>query len=77
MPLYEYLCDDCNTKFERRRAMQEIDAPTACPECDSEHVTRQISLFFALTAGDSAKGASNGGCGCGGACSCGGGHGHN
>ncbi len=71
MPLYEYLCDNCETKFEIRRAMSEIDAPAPCPKCDSEHVTRQMSLVFAMTQSDSGVSALGGGCGCGGMCSCG------
>ncbi|MGQ9706499.1 MAG: zinc ribbon domain-containing protein [bacterium] len=32
MPLYEYLCDNCNTKFDRliRGANKE---PVMCPKC--------------------------------------------
>jgi putative FmdB family regulatory protein len=69
MPLYEYFCDNCNTKFEMRRAMSESDAATACPECQSEKVERQISLVFAMTGGEQSSSAPTG-CGCGGACGC-------
>jgi putative FmdB family regulatory protein len=34
MPLYEYQCDECGIRFERRQRMTE-DAITECPECGS------------------------------------------
>jgi putative FmdB family regulatory protein len=74
MPLYEFHCEDCKSDFEKRRAMQEANAPLECPECESTQVTRKMSKFIALTKNDS--GMTNfgggGGCGCGGACACGG-----
>jgi putative FmdB family regulatory protein len=32
MPLYEYQCDECGIRFERRQHMSD-DAITKCPEC--------------------------------------------
>ena len=32
MPLYEYQCDECGIRFERRQHMTD-DAITECPEC--------------------------------------------
>jgi putative FmdB family regulatory protein len=52
MPLYEYHCDNCNTRFEMRRAMQDSDASTTCPECRSSSVRRQISFEFAMSRGE-------------------------
>lgn len=71
MPYYEYVCSDCKTLFELKRPMKEMDNPTDCPECHSEHVTRQISKVFAFAHGDGGSVSSlGGGGGCG---SCGGG----
>ncbi|MBI5651780.1 MAG: zinc ribbon domain-containing protein [Chloroflexi bacterium] len=70
MPLYEYVCSDCKTKFEIRRAMSLIDAPTNCPHCQGDHVARQISRVAAFGRDDSGSVSSVGGGGCG---SCGGG----
>lgn len=70
MPLYEYLCEDCSSKFQVRRAMSEREAPAACPECRSDRVERQISLVFAAKGGATNSSAMNGGCGCGSACGC-------
>lgn len=70
MPLYEYLCDNCHTKFEIRRPMKESDAPTACPECQSDQVERQISLVATLTRDGAGAAMASGGCGCGSGCGC-------
>lgn len=66
MPLYEYLCPDCKTHFEVRRAISQIDAPTECPKCKGMNSTRQISLpmFFARTE-DGGVTAIRGGSPCG------------
>ena len=44
MPIFEYLCDDCGTKFEklvRTRASTDV----LCPSCGESHVTTQLSTF--------------------------------
>jgi putative FmdB family regulatory protein len=70
MPIYEYVCDDCQTQFERIviNKQQEI----ACPKCASKKATIQLSVF-ATSGGSSAPSGSSssggGGC-CGGGCGC-------
>lgn len=72
MPLYEYHCESCASEFTKRRAIKEADAPIECPECESEHVTRKLSLFVAFTKSDStAQSLTDGGGCCGGTCGCG------
>jgi putative FmdB family regulatory protein len=47
MPIYEYSCEDCGTKFEKlvRRA---ADAPeTECPSCGRKHLKQEFSTFAA------------------------------
>lgn len=71
MPYYEYVCSDCDTKFEIKRSMKEIDDPTTCPECRGHHTARQVSRVTAFAHGDGGHvSALGGGGGCG---SCGGG----
>lgn len=41
MPIYEYICDSCGDDFEL--LLLGSDSP-ACPACDSENVTRKLSL---------------------------------
>ena len=47
MPIYEYRCEDCGTKFEKliRRAS---DVPElACPSCGQQHLRQELSTFAA------------------------------
>ncbi|MGH2457262.1 MAG: FmdB family zinc ribbon protein [Chloroflexota bacterium] len=74
MPLYEYRCADCDTRFEKLTTFQKADDGIACPECGASQPRRLISLFASLSpSGDGgSEPTSGGGCGCGGSCSCGG-----
>ena len=69
MPLYEYICFDCKTRFDALRSIKDADALIHCPQCESEHTSRQLSVFFAHSDGRVVA-QSGGGCaGCaGGAC---------
>jgi putative FmdB family regulatory protein len=64
MPLYEYCCADCETRFDALRAMADADAPIACPNCGSENTCRMISLFSAIGSAGviTGAGASCGSC---------------
>ncbi len=70
MPYYEFVCEDCNTKFEMKRCIAEIDDPAACPQCHGNHVARQVSRVMAFSHGDggsvSALGDTGGCASCGG-----------
>lgn len=45
MPIFEYACDDCGTKFEKLvRRSAEADA-VECPSCGHKHLTTQYSTF--------------------------------
>jgi len=74
MPIYEYICEDCQAQFEKIvfNKAQEI----ACPKCASKKNTPQLSVFSASNSssnGPSAKRSTSfsggGGC-CGGGCGC-------
>ena len=74
MPIYEYICDDCKTPFEKVvfNKQQEI----SCPKCASKKATIQLSVFATPNGGSSTPssfsngGASDGGGCCGGGCAC-------
>ncbi len=77
MPMYEYGCLSCSSRFDRLRRMGQSDADVTCPTCQSPHVERRLSVFAAHSRGaDSARevaaapAPATGGC-CGGACGCG------
>jgi len=71
MPIYEYVCDECETHFEKIviNKQQEI----ACPKCASKKATIQLSVFATAGSGGSSAptgGSSSGGSCCGGGCGC-------
>ena len=74
MPLYEYVCGSCDTRFELRRAMDRSSEGTTCPRCEAP-AQRVLSVFAAVTASAGGEVASAvggmGGCGLGGGgCAC-------
>jgi len=76
MPAYEYLCDECSCRFEKRQKMSDA-AIEICPECGGR-VRRLISGGAGAITRGAAHGqtdvmppcASGGGC-CGGEGGCG------
>ena len=72
MPIYEYFCVDCRTKFEALRPMARADDAIACEACGWGRTARVLSVF-AIKSGDGASvmESPGGGCACGGACACG------
>jgi putative FmdB family regulatory protein len=77
MPVYEYFCSSCHTKFDALRPMSDADVAIRCEHCESTRTARVLSVFFAASGarGEGGEMSAGGGCGCGGACSCG--HSHN
>lgn len=55
MPIYEYKCDDCGTKFEKlvRRPSEATDI--GCPSCGQNHLKQEFSTFAALANGTSSR----------------------
>ena len=47
MPIYEYKCDDCGTKFEKlvRRSAEATELE--CPSCGQKHLKQEFSTFAA------------------------------
>jgi putative FmdB family regulatory protein len=70
MPIYEYVCGDCQRKFER--FVRAFGEEVGCPQCGSAQVEKQLSrLGFAgvSSEGRSTQPVAAGGC-CGGSCGC-------
>ena len=45
MPIFEYLCEDCGSKFEKLVRREGSDVK--CPSCGQEHLKQQFSTFAA------------------------------
>jgi putative FmdB family regulatory protein len=84
MPLYEYYCKDCQTKFELLMTYTESLVDVECARCHGANVRKLISVFArtrhsnASVGDDFADGGDDfgdegegsvGGC-CGGSCGC-------
>ena len=67
MPIYEYRCEDCGTKFEKlvRRAAEGSEVE--CPSCGQKHLKQEFSTF-AAHAGGSQKSSEAPMCPSGGMC---------
>lgn len=76
MPVYEYYCRTCDTKFEK---LQPVSASAESPNCPAGHpgALRTLSLVARVGRGGEGKdfaweaGGGAASCACGGACSCG------
>lgn len=78
MPIYEYICSDCNHQFEA--LVRNSGETPACPECKSTHLKRKLSTFspsvhagHGACAHQSVCPSASPSCGCG--CGCGHKHG--
>jgi putative FmdB family regulatory protein len=45
MPMYEYGCQACDTRFDLLRRMDQGDTGIVCPRCKSDDVRRRLSVF--------------------------------
>jgi putative FmdB family regulatory protein len=69
MPIYEYVCEDCNTRYER--IVLSSSTKITCPRCASRRHALQLSVFSAPAKGSVANGKNDGGALPASACACG------
>ena len=48
MPIYEYVCSDCKSNFERMRPVTQCSLDAECPECHKP-ARRKMSVFSAMS----------------------------
>jgi putative FmdB family regulatory protein len=54
MPVYDYICKDCNKTFEKIITLAEHEKETvSCPSCGSKNVEQEATAFFAVTSSKS------------------------
>ena len=61
MPMYEYRCPDCDSRFEKLRRMSEAEQPADCPKCASKMAARQLSGFASVGGGGGSEMQMGGG----------------
>jgi putative FmdB family regulatory protein len=47
MPIYEYLCQDCGSKFEKLVRRSGDASELECPSCGQKHLRQELSTFAA------------------------------
>jgi putative FmdB family regulatory protein len=52
MPIFEYRCQDCGTKFEKLVRRSDT-AALECPSCGKQHLEQELSTFAAHANGGS------------------------
>ena len=62
MPIFEYRCEDCGTRFEKLVRSSDTDGPH-CPHCGAARLEQELSTFAAHGAA-APKMMSKGGGGC-------------
>ena len=53
MPIYEYRCQDCGTRFEKLVRNSAAEAELACPSCGENRLQQELSTFSAHAGGHS------------------------
>jgi putative FmdB family regulatory protein len=67
VPIYEYVCMECESHFEELvRNGHDPD----CPDCGDSNVRKQFSVFAAHGTGQQQPSFGGGGGCCGGSCGC-------
>jgi len=59
MPIYEYACKSCNTKFDQLAKSMSNETAIPCPKCGSRQTSRALSLFAVGAEGASKSEASS------------------
>lgn len=62
MPIYEYICMKCGSKFETIRLMKEADSPIPCEKCESMNTKRALSVCYTHGTDRSSNTSHSGGC---------------
>ncbi|MDQ6705889.1 MAG: zinc ribbon domain-containing protein [Acidobacteriota bacterium] len=59
MPIYEYKCERCGTKFEKLVRRGSEAAELGCPTCGGKHLNQEYSTFAAHANSAPAKAPAN------------------
>ena len=63
MPIYEYHCKQCGSKFEKLVKLSTKTCDVECPKCGAKHAEKSVSRFGTL--GNVPSGGSSLGASCG------------
>lgn len=51
MPIYEYICLQCNRNFAALQRVGATEKDTLCPECGSTDIKKKLSAFSCSAGG--------------------------
>ncbi len=51
MPIYEYVCQDCSTKYDKLVRSLKTKIELKCPQCGSHHGEKALSAFSTCNVG--------------------------
>ncbi len=60
MPIYEYVCQDCNKKYDKFIRSLTAKVELKCPKCGSPRGEKALSAFSARSAGSLSVGGTAG-----------------
>ena len=63
MPIYEYVCNDCDQEFEKLVPFSQTEKAPICPQCQSENTKKKVSVF--ASAASQTTGGFSGASSCG------------
>ena len=63
MPIYEYVCSGCNSKFELLRPLSQAGEVASCPHCQKS-AERVLSSFACFSSDESGLSVPVGGSSC-------------
>lgn len=63
MPIYEYVCPKCDSKFELLRPMSQANEAASCPQCQQK-AKRVLSNFACFSTDESGMSSAVGGSSC-------------
>ncbi len=58
MPIYEYVCESCSTKFEKLIRRESDLEQILCPNCGQEKARRELSTFAPRMGASKSAGAA-------------------
>jgi len=59
MPIYEYVCQDCDEKYEKFVRSLSAKIELTCPKCGSHNAEKALSVFGAVGGSSTSSGASS------------------
>jgi len=59
MPIYEYVCQDCDEKYEKLVRSLSAKVELTCPRCGSHKAEKALSVFGAVGSDSTSSSASS------------------